>query len=81
MAMNIIEKLANTIGRTKGQYLKGLDTVFSTTGSHPTANDDSAFIDFRVMGSLTCYRAKSPKTKKEFIRAFSRIRLYMRKAN
>ncbi len=51
MAMNIIEKLANTIGRTKGQYLKGLDTVFSTTGSHPTANDDSAFIDFRVMGS------------------------------
>jgi len=69
MAMNIIEKLANTMGRTKGQYLKGLDTVFSTTGSHPTANDDSAFIDLELWGA-DLLSGKEPKTKKEFIRAF-----------
>lgn len=68
--MNLLERLANTIGRTKGQYLKGLDTVFSTTGiGRPTANDNSAFIDFELWGA-DLLAGKEPRTKKEFIQAF-----------
>jgi len=41
--MNIIERLANTIGRTRGHFLKGLEDVFSTSGiGRPGTEDDSA---------------------------------------
>lgn len=67
--MNILEKVTNILGRSKGQYLKGLDSVFSTSGQHPSPADDSAFIDLEQWGEgLTA--GNEPKTKKDFIRAF-----------
>ena len=67
--MNIIERFANIMGRSKGHFLKGLDEVFSTTGSHPTTDDDSAFIDLEVWGE-GLLAGKEPRTKKQFIQAF-----------
>jgi len=68
--MNVIERIANMIGRSKGHYLKGLDEVFSTTGlSRPGMSDDSAFMDLEMWGA-GLLAGKEPKTKKEFIRAF-----------
>jgi len=67
--MNIIERFANVLGRSKGHYLKGLDDVFSTTGSHPMISDDSAFMDLERWGEALL-AGKEPKTKADFIRAF-----------
>jgi len=67
--MNVIERIANLWGRSRGHYLKGLDNVFSTSGTHPTTSDDSAFMDLEMWGA-GLLAGKEPKTKKEFIRAF-----------
>jgi len=67
--MNVFERVANILGRSKGQYFKGLDSVFSTSGQHPTADDNSAFIDLEQWGSVLL-EGREPKTKKDFIRAF-----------
>jgi len=68
--MNIIERVASFIGRSKGQYLKGLDTAFSTTGiARPGTGDDSAFLDLEMWGE-GLLAGKEPRTKRDFIRAF-----------
>jgi len=68
--MNIIEKLANTIGRTRGHFLKGLEDVFSTSGmGRPGTGDDSAFLDLELWGE-GLLAGKEPRTKKELIQAF-----------
>jgi len=69
--MNPFEYIANKAGRTKGYFMKGLESVFSTTGvARPGVDDDSAFIDFETWGA-ELLKGNEPKTKKQFIQAFT----------
>lgn len=67
--MKAIERLANSFGRYKGQFQKGFEDVFSTSGSHPTLDDDSAFIDMEQWGAALL-EGNEPRTKKDFVKAF-----------
>lgn len=67
--MNIFEQVSHRLGRTRGQFLKGLESVFSTSGSSASVYDDSAYLDWEIWGSALL-EGKKPRTKKQFIEAF-----------
>jgi len=68
--MNIIKRLFNTWGRAKGQYLRGIDTAFSTSGARPLVGDSSAWLDPQHWGSALL-EGRKPQTKQEFVEAFT----------
>ncbi len=49
--MNIIERASYFLGKTKGLYSKGIEDVFSTTGTRPSVGDQSAWVDPYEWGS------------------------------
>ena len=67
--MNILETTAQGIGRIVGGYKQGIDSVFSTSGSRPSVNDGSAFLD-PIFWGQALLGSREPRTKKEFVAAF-----------
>lgn len=67
--MNIFERLANIAGRAKGQYERGIQDMFSTSGAKPSVTDNTAYIDpFRWGVGLG--KGNVPQTKSDYIDSF-----------
>lgn len=66
--MNVIERAAYLLGRSRGYVQKGLEDVFSTSGARPSVSDPMAWLDRERWGEglLT----GKPRTKADFIRQF-----------
>jgi len=63
--MNILERTAYILGRSRGFLQKGLADVFSTSGARPSVNDPTAFIDQYRWG--VGLEGRKPSTKGDFI--------------
>lgn len=68
--MDLFESISHKVGRISGQYQRGLESVFSTSGSRPSIMDDSAWIHPTAWGDAL-RRGKKPQTKEQFIEAFT----------
>jgi len=64
--MNIIERASYFMGKARGLYSKGIEDVFSTTGTRPSVGDQSAWMDPYEWGSYLT-DSKKPSTKSQFI--------------
>lgn len=67
--MNIFERSAYMIGRSRGYIQKGIEDVFSTSGAKPSLGDESAWHDPYYWGAALM-EGRKPRTKADFIRAF-----------
>ena len=61
------KNLSYKIGRAIGMYYKGLNEVFSTSGSRPSIDDPSIWNLSQFYGEA--YGQGKPKTKEDFIKA------------
>jgi len=68
VAMNVIEQAAYMLGKSKGYVQKGLQDVFSTSGSRPSLDDPSAWMDMARWGEGLL--SGKPRTKADFVRQF-----------
>jgi len=68
--MNVLESVSHRLGRINGQYQRGLESVFSTSGARPSILDDTAWGNSRSWGPGVG-RSKKPQTKEQFIEAFT----------
>jgi len=64
--MNIIERASYFFGKARGLYSKGVEDVFSTTGTRPSIGDQSAWVDPYEWGSYLL-DSKKPSTKGQFV--------------
>jgi len=67
---NAIERFTYKVGRIQGQYQRGLESVFSTSGARPSITDETAWGNSRSWGPGVG-RSKKPQTKEQFIEAFT----------
>jgi len=66
--MNVIERAAYLLGKSKGYVRKGLQDVFSTAGARPMVSDESAWGDQYRWGEGL--GTGKPQTKADFVRQF-----------
>lgn len=64
--MNIIERASYFLGKARGLYSKGIEDVFSTTGTRPSVGDQSAWMDPYEWGDYLL-DSKKPSTKSQFV--------------
>ena len=67
--MNLFERISHGFGKIRGQYERGLENVFSTSGSRPRESDPSIWLDDRYWGE-GLLSDKKPRTKQQYIDAF-----------
>ena len=59
-----------TFGHYVGDFRRGIADAFSISGSHPSIDDPTAWIDQSMWGE-GLLRGNKPRTKKDFIKAFT----------
>ncbi len=67
--MNLFEKLTYGFGKMRGQYHKGLENVFSTSGTRPNISDPTIWGDERYWGE-GLLEDKRPRSKQAFVEAY-----------
>ena len=68
--MSILDSVSHKLGSIVGQYHKGFENVFSTSGARPSPADESAWVSRYGWGE-GLLKDHRPKTDEDFIRAFT----------
>jgi len=68
--MSILDSVSHKLGTIVGQYHKGFENVFSTSGSRPAITDETAWMTRYGWGEALA-KDHRPKTTEDFIRAFT----------